>query len=160
MLKSLLSLINFLAKCSSLWIMLKFTESRSHWGWRRPPRSWVQVVPDPHLITSPEQWMFSHSLETSRDGDPTTSLSIPFQCLTSLSMQKFLLMKKFLLISSSCNLFSHCQMELGCVTWILFLSSLHLSFYLSNKIKRINKLKIFNKIFRLFFTLASLITFA
>ncbi|KAJ7399438.1 hypothetical protein BTVI_115200 [Pitangus sulphuratus] len=54
----------------------------------------VQPVTDPHLVnqTRALSAMSSHSLNTSRDGDSTTSLASLFQCLTMISLKKFFLL--------------------------------------------------------------------
>lgn len=51
----------------------------------------------------------SHFLNTSRSGDSTTSLESPFQCMTSLSVKKFLLV-------SNLNLVQLGVMEICCIT--------------------------------------------
>jgi len=58
----------------------RYLQSKNHFGWKTPFRSSPVTI---SLSTTS-----SCFLNTSRDGDPTTSLGNPFQCLTTPSVQK------------------------------------------------------------------------
>lgn len=70
-----------------------FTESQNHFGWNISQRSsspiYDQILPGQlDHDTAFHVWTF---LKHSRDGDSTRALGSPFQCLTTFSVKKFLL---------------------------------------------------------------------
>ena len=62
-------------------------------GWKRPLRSSSSTVTPtpPCLLNHVPKCPSRHFLNTSRDGDSTTSLGSLFQCLTTLPVKKFFL---------------------------------------------------------------------
>ena len=72
-------------------------------GWKGPTRSSSpNILPLPLLPQATKPYLRSSSsrcsLNIARDGDTTTSLGRPFQCLTALWEKKFLLMSKLNLL--------------------------------------------------------------
>ena len=101
-----------------LFFFFSFTESQNHIGWKGP---WRSSSPTVNLALAVSNYTISLSamsmwlLNTSRDGDSTTALGSPFQCLTTHSV------KKYFLISSLnlpwCNL-RPLPLVLSLITWL------------------------------------------
>ena len=77
-------------------VLFRIIESWNHRiiGWIRPLRSLSPTMcPTPPCLLNhiPKCHIYKFFLKTSRDGDSTTSLGSLFQCLATLSVNKFLL---------------------------------------------------------------------